>query len=76
VAALTRGAPAALAAAKSLLRRGAARPLREELVELTELSVRFFTADEAREGVQAYFEKRDPAWVHAAGSGPGVAPSS
>jgi methylglutaconyl-CoA hydratase len=80
VAALIRGAPVALAAAKALLRRGATRPLRDELAELTRESVRFFTSDEAREGVQAYFEKRDPAWVHQAGSdagsGPGVAPSS
>ena len=75
-AALTRGAPVALAAAKSLLRRGATRPLHEELTELTELSVRFFTSAEAREGVQAFFEKRDPAWVQAAGPAPGVAPSS
>jgi methylglutaconyl-CoA hydratase len=74
--ALRRGAPTALAAAKSLLRRGATRPLHEELAELTELSVRFFTSAEAREGVQAFFEKRDPAWVQAAGAAPGVAPSS
>jgi methylglutaconyl-CoA hydratase len=62
VAALKRGAPGALAAAKALLRRGA-RPLREDLTELTEQSVRFFTADEGREGVLSFLEKRPPSWV-------------
>jgi methylglutaconyl-CoA hydratase len=62
-AALIRGAPGALAAAKRLTRRGTNRPIREELAELTELSVRFFTSDEGREGVLSYLEKRDPAWI-------------
>jgi len=69
VAALRRGAPGALAAAKALLRRGTVRPLRDELAELTELSVRFFTSAEGREGVSAFIEKRDPAWT----GPPGVA---
>jgi methylglutaconyl-CoA hydratase len=75
VAALKRGAPTALAAAKALLRRGATRPLRDELAELTELSVRFFTSDEGREGVMSFVEKRDPAWVARPDAMPGVAPS-
>jgi methylglutaconyl-CoA hydratase len=60
---LVRGAPAALAATKQLLRRTATGPIRTELAALTETSVTFFTSPEGREGVQAYAEKRDPAWV-------------
>jgi methylglutaconyl-CoA hydratase len=75
VVALKRGAPRALAAAKALLRRGAVRPLRDELAELTELSVQFFTSDEGREGVMSFVEKRDPAWVRPLDAMPGVAPS-
>jgi methylglutaconyl-CoA hydratase len=71
VDALKRGAPAALAAAKALVRRSG-RPVREELAELTEVSVRFFTSDEGREGVRAFLEKRDPVWARM----PGVAPST
>lgn len=62
-AALVRGAPAALAAAKELLRRPAAAGLRDELNELTSLSLEFFTSAEGREGVAAFWEKRDPAWI-------------
>jgi methylglutaconyl-CoA hydratase len=60
---LMRGAPAALAATKRLLRRGAVRPISEDLAELTEKSVAFFTSDEGREGVLSFVQKRDPAWV-------------
>ena len=76
VAALRRGAPRALAEAKALLHRRTARPLREEMAELTELSVGFFTSEEGREGVRSFLDKRDPAWVRPPGSGDGVAPST
>ena len=76
VAALRRGAPRALAEAKALLHRRTARPLREEMAELTELSVGFFTSEEGREGVRSVLDKRDPAWVRPPGSGDGVAPST
>lgn len=62
-ASLVRGAPAALAATKRLLRRSTGLPIRDELAELTELSVSFFTSDEGREGVLSFVEKRDAAWV-------------
>jgi methylglutaconyl-CoA hydratase len=64
-AALGRGAPGALAAAKRLLQDRAAPggSLRAQLAELTELSVRFFTSAEGREGVAAFAEKRPAAWV-------------
>ena len=62
VAALRQGAPGALAAAKELLRRTPGS-IRDDLAELTALSVRFFTSDEGREGVRAFGEKRPPSWV-------------
>ncbi len=60
---LLRGAPQALATAKELARRAQSGSIRAELAELTELSVRFFTSDEGREGVRSFAERRDPAWV-------------
>jgi methylglutaconyl-CoA hydratase len=60
---LVRGAPGALAGTKQLLRRAPDRDLGAELDELTGLSVRYFTSEEGREGVAAFREKRDPAWV-------------
>ena len=61
-ASLVRGAPAALAASKVLLRRGQAS-IRDQLYELTRTSVTFFTSADGREGVAAYAEKRNPAWM-------------
>jgi methylglutaconyl-CoA hydratase len=55
---LVRGAPGALAGAKALLRER-----RTDLAYLTPLSLEYFQSDEGREGVTAYWEKRDPAWV-------------
>lgn len=64
-AALGRGAPGALAAAKRLIqdRLTPGGSLRSQLAELTDVSVRFFTSAEGREGVAAYAEKRPAAWV-------------
>lgn len=61
--ALVRGAPAALAGTKELLRRPIADDLREELAYLSELSVGYFRSEEAAEGIAAFREKRDPRWV-------------
>ncbi|ROT27080.1 enoyl-CoA hydratase-related protein [Micromonospora sp. HM5-17] len=61
--ALVRGAPAALAGAKELLRRPPAADIRAELAGLRELSVRYFHSAEGREGVAAFREKRTPRWV-------------
>ena len=64
VGSLVRGAPAALAATKALLRAAPdGRPIRERLTDLTATSVHFFTSAEGREGVQAFTEKRNPSWV-------------
>jgi methylglutaconyl-CoA hydratase len=62
-ASLLRGAPGALATAKRLARRIPDGAIRSELTELTEMSVRFFTSAEGREGVLSFVERRPPAWT-------------
>jgi methylglutaconyl-CoA hydratase len=57
--ALLRGAPGALAGTKDLLRH----PIRDRLAGLTELSVRYFTSAEGREGISALMAKRSPSWA-------------
>ncbi|HLV58705.1 MAG TPA: enoyl-CoA hydratase-related protein [Natronosporangium sp.] len=66
-AALLRGAPAAVAGAKRLLRRQPPASVAEDLAELSALSVGYFHSDDAREGIAAFREKRDPRWVPADG---------
>ena len=63
VGGLLRGAPGALAGAKALLRRTPPDDIGENLAELTGLSVSYFRSAEGLEGVAAYRQKRDPAWV-------------
>jgi methylglutaconyl-CoA hydratase len=60
---LLRGAPAALAATKGVLRDGLTDSVAEGLAKMAELSGRFFGSDEASEGRAAFAAKRDPAWV-------------
>jgi methylglutaconyl-CoA hydratase len=62
-ASILKGAPAALATAKALARGPAPASLRAELAELAELSVRFFSSAEGREGVLSFVEKRPPSWT-------------
>lgn len=57
---LVRGAPTALAATKELLRRN---PTIADLNDLAVLSLEFFGSAEGREGVAAFRDKRDAAWV-------------
>jgi methylglutaconyl-CoA hydratase len=61
VAQLLRGAPGALAGTKALLRQSTT--MRDDLTRLTELSVSYFTSAEGVEGMTAFREKRDPAWI-------------
>jgi methylglutaconyl-CoA hydratase len=58
--ALLGGAPAALAGTKRLLRGDNPRP---RLAELAALSLAYFRSDDAREGIAAFRERRDPRWV-------------
>jgi methylglutaconyl-CoA hydratase len=60
---LLRGAPEALAIAKRLPRTVPAMDVEEGLAAMTELSVERFGSDEAREGIAAFLEKRDPRWI-------------
>ncbi|GAA2579078.1 enoyl-CoA hydratase family protein [Dactylosporangium fulvum] len=63
VAALVRGAPGALAGTRQLLRRRKSDTFRDDVAELTELSVQYFGSSEGVEGILAFREKRDPNWI-------------
>jgi methylglutaconyl-CoA hydratase len=64
---LVRGGPLALAGTKQLLRRTPSASVRADLADLRERSAGYFTSAEGREGVDAFREKRPPAWVPAPG---------
>jgi methylglutaconyl-CoA hydratase len=61
--ALRRAAPGALAGTKALLHRELDRTLGPDLAELTALSLSYFHSTEGVEGVAAFRQKRDPAWI-------------
>jgi methylglutaconyl-CoA hydratase len=63
VALLLRGAPGAIAATKAILREVPALPMTDGLARMAELSAERFASPEAREGMAAFAEKRDPGWV-------------
>ncbi len=59
-----RNAPGAMAGCKELLVRIAGSPLDDQLLEYTAAALeRARGSDEAREGMQAFLEKRDPSWI-------------
>jgi methylglutaconyl-CoA hydratase len=60
---LVRGAPGALAAAKGVLRDVPGMPLAEGLERMAELSASRFASAEAKEGMAAFADKRDPDWA-------------
>ena len=61
---LLKNGPAALAAAKRLIRDLAGRPIDAALIDDTAQRIaRLRATDEAREGVGAFLEKRPPAWL-------------
>jgi methylglutaconyl-CoA hydratase len=62
-AALSGGAPRALAGVKELLRRPTGDDFRAELADLTTLSTGYFLSEDGREGVLAFREKRPARWV-------------
>jgi methylglutaconyl-CoA hydratase len=63
--ALLRGAPNALAGVKRLVQRPVPATVRDDLAELSALSVEYFQSPEGIEGVTAIREKRPPRWAPA-----------
>jgi methylglutaconyl-CoA hydratase len=61
--ALRRAAPNALAGTKALLRRPVPATFGDNIAELSELSLSYFRSAEGLEGVTAFRQKRDPAWI-------------
>ncbi|MCF6526225.1 enoyl-CoA hydratase family protein [Streptomyces sp. JJ36] len=61
---LRRGSPQGLAESKRLATAEVLRVFDRDTGSLAELSARLFASDEAREGVSAFLERRDPRWVH------------
>ncbi|MFE6481663.1 enoyl-CoA hydratase family protein [Streptomyces sp. NPDC057757] len=60
---LRRSSPQALAETKSLLTAKVLEAFDRDADELTALSARLFSSAQAREGMTAFLERRDPAWV-------------
>ncbi|WP_329261704.1 enoyl-CoA hydratase-related protein [Actinoallomurus sp. NBC_01490] len=60
---LLRGAPEALAIAKRLPREVPALTVEEGFARMAELSAERFGSEEAKEGIAAFLEKRDPRWL-------------
>ena len=70
VSALLQGSPLAQAAAKDLIRAVDGQPVNDTLVEETARRIAHLRATpEAREGIAAFLEKRNPDWVSALGGG-------
>lgn len=61
---LRRGSPQGLAASKRLVTAEVLRVFDRDTGNLAELSARLFASDEAREGMSAFLERRDPGWAH------------
>jgi enoyl-CoA hydratase len=60
---LRRSSPQALAETKRLLTARVLEAFERDAAGLTELSARLFASAEAREGMTAFLERRDPEWV-------------
>ncbi|MCX3286683.1 enoyl-CoA hydratase family protein [Streptomyces sp. NEAU-H22] len=60
---LRRSAPDALAETKRLLAARVLEAFDRDAADLTALSARLFSSPQAREGMTAFLERRDPAWV-------------
>ncbi|MEU6666478.1 enoyl-CoA hydratase family protein [Streptomyces sp. NPDC046727] len=60
---LRRSAPQALAETKRLLTARVLETFDRDAAELTALSARLFSSGQAREGMTAFLERRDAAWV-------------
>jgi len=62
-AAITAGAPTAVAESKKALWSVPGRPRDEALADMKELSERLFNSPDAQEGMRAFAEKRAPVWL-------------
>jgi len=60
---LRRSAPEALAETKALLTARVLEAFDRDAADLTALSARLFASEQAREGMTAFLERRDPAWA-------------
>jgi methylglutaconyl-CoA hydratase len=60
---LRRGGPEALGQIKPMLAQLRALPPQDAFRAMAELSTAHFASDEGQEGMRAFAEKRDPAWV-------------
>ncbi|MEU8850331.1 enoyl-CoA hydratase family protein [Streptomyces sp. NPDC048564] len=60
---LRRASPQALAETKALLTTKVLEAFDRDAADLTALSARLFSSAQAREGMTAFLERRDPAWV-------------
>ncbi|MFJ6115923.1 enoyl-CoA hydratase family protein [Streptomyces sp. NPDC054775] len=60
---LRRASPQGLAETKQLLTASVRETFDRDAAELTALSARLFSSPQAREGMTAFLERRDPAWV-------------
>ncbi|RCG28093.1 enoyl-CoA hydratase family protein [Streptomyces diacarni] len=60
---LRRGSPQGLAASKQLVTRDVLAAFDRDTGTLAELSARLFASDEAREGMTAFLERREPEWT-------------
>ncbi|MGW1609061.1 enoyl-CoA hydratase family protein [Streptomyces sp. NPDC002285] len=60
---LRRASPQALAETKALLTAKVLEAFDRDAADLTALSARLFSSAQAREGMTAFLERRDPAWV-------------
>lgn len=61
--ALRRSAPRAVAVTKSLTRQFAEVDIRARLQQMGRLSAELFAGDEAKEGMAAFAERREPSWA-------------
>ncbi|MFF7024399.1 enoyl-CoA hydratase family protein [Streptomyces klenkii] len=60
---LRRGSPQGLAESKALATADVRRAFERDAEALTALSARLFTSPEAREGMTAFLERREPVWA-------------
>jgi enoyl-CoA hydratase len=69
VAEVGRGSPQGLAASKALTTAAVLEGFDRDAQRLTEESARLFVSDEAREGMLAFLQKRQPSWISPAAGG-------